>query len=111
MNATKEIPPRQYSGYQYQIVFSSYFSAWLRGNWRWSVSMTFRVRSAHGVVGKRSFTHPNSIRFVCRRRLLMDCRSVMAHRQYAEYHSGWPPAVGSYRPSIVVPVSLIGMHG
>ena len=95
MNATNEIPPRQYSGYQYQIVFSSYFSAWLRGSCRWSVSTSFRVRFAHGAVGNRSFTQPKRVRFASRKRFHRDCRRVMGHRQYAEYHSGWPPSVGS----------------
>src|SRR5437867_5662140 len=76
-NATKEMPPRQYSGYQYQIVFSSYFSAWLRGTCRWSVSTSFRVRSDHGAMGNRSLTQPNRVRFACRNRLTSACRRVI----------------------------------
>src|SRR5205809_770781 len=37
MKAMKEMPPRQQSGYQYQIGWSSYFSAWPRGSWRRSM--------------------------------------------------------------------------
>src|SRR3989304_1251117 len=57
-NAMKEIPPRQYSGYQYQTVFSSYFSVWERGSWRCTVSTLWRVTSAQGTVGKRSLIQP-----------------------------------------------------
>src|SRR3990172_349622 len=63
MNATNEIPPRQYSGYQYQIVFSSYFSAWLRGIWRWSVSIALGVRSTRGVGGNWSRIQPTTVLF------------------------------------------------
>src|SRR3990172_1266469 len=63
MNDTNEIPPRQYSGYQYQIVFSSYFSAWDRGTWRCTVSTVRRVRSDHGAGGKRETRYPNTFRF------------------------------------------------
>src|SRR2546425_690195 len=62
---------------------------------RWSVSMSFRVISAHGAVGKRSFTQPKRVRLASRNRFHRDCRRVMGHRQYAEYHSGWPPSGGS----------------
>src|SRR3990172_9335702 len=63
MNATKEMPPRQYSGYQYQIVFSSYFSAWERGTWRWTVSTVRLVRSDQGAGGNRDTRYPNTLRF------------------------------------------------
>ena len=66
-NATNAMPPRQYSGYQYQIVLSSYFSAWLRGNCRWSVSRTTRVRSAYGTVGNRDLIQPKIDRSVSSR--------------------------------------------
>src|SRR6058998_1691180 len=72
-NATKEMPPRQYSGYQYQIVLSSYFSAWLRGSCRWSVSTTTRVRSAYGTVGNRDLIQPKIERPVsCRMSPVVD---------------------------------------
>src|SRR2546428_13922411 len=74
-NATNEMPPRQYSGYQYQIVLSSYFSAWLRGTCRWSVSRTTRVRSAYGTVGKRDLIQPKIDRPVsCRIYPVVDFR-------------------------------------
>src|SRR3989304_3508453 len=60
---TNKTPPRQYSGYQYQIVFSSYFSAWERGTWRWTVSTVRRVRSAHGVGGNREARYPKTFLF------------------------------------------------
>src|SRR3990172_3415820 len=63
MNDTNEIPPRQYSGYQYQIVFSSYFSAWDRGTCRCTVSTVRRVRSDHGVGGNREARYPNTFLF------------------------------------------------
>src|SRR3990170_3648614 len=63
MNATKEMPPRQYSGYQYQIVFSSSFSAWERGTCRCTVSTVRRVRSDHGVGGNREARYPNTFLF------------------------------------------------
>src|SRR5436309_14173463 len=61
-NATKEMPPRQYSGYQYQIVLSSSFSAWLRGSCRWSVSKTTLVRSEYATVEKRHLIPPQTVR-------------------------------------------------
>src|SRR3990172_1245688 len=57
--ATNEMPPRQYSGYQYQTVFNSYFSVGERGSCRCTVSTLCRVTSAQGTVGKRSLTQPN----------------------------------------------------
>src|SRR2546426_120334 len=83
MNATNAMPPRQYSGYQYQIVFSSYFSAWDRGTCRWTVSTVRRVSSAHGVGGNREARYPNTFRF---RRPIRDSRAI-PHLQYAKYQS------------------------
>src|SRR3990170_2742201 len=83
MNATKEMPPRQYSGYQYQIVFSSYFSAWERGTCRCTVSTVRRVRSDQGVGGNREARYPNTFRYI---RPIRDSRG-MRHLQYAKYQS------------------------
>src|SRR5512136_362001 len=92
MNATKEIPPRQYSGYQYQIVLSSYFSAWLRGICRWSVSIALRVRSAQGTVGKRVLIQPKTVRPLSSRSDPEAPEDMRSPQQYT-YHlgSGMPP--------------------
>src|SRR5207249_9331987 len=102
-NATKEMPPRQYSGFQYQIVLSSYFSAWLRGSCRWSVSRTTRVRSAYGTVGKRDLIQPKTDRSVsCRMSPVVD---VVSPQQYT-YHAGL-----AIPPTRFSPCALTGITG
>src|SRR6266550_7812750 len=109
MNATNEMPPRQYSGYQYQIVFSSYFSAWLRGSCRWSVSTTTRVRSAYGTVGKRDLIQPKIVRPVSFR--MSPVVDVVSPQQYAYQPNSFvfPSGARGAPPTRVDPCAFTGI--